>query len=245
MTLLTLVQDACALISLPVPPSVVGNGDNAVRILLSCAQREARQLARRWTWQRLARKASFTSLAQQSQTGALPSDFDGRLLAETMWNTTRTRRVLGPLDPREWQQRISSVSQGPYAAFRLQGDAILMSPTPSAGEVHTYEYMTRNVCTSAGGTELATWTADSDVPILDDELLLLGIVWRFKQSRGMDYAEDMRTYEIEVVQAMARDGSRRTIDLTGDRDWCWPQYPSGVNITVEDPAFMLDEDLLG
>lgn len=245
MTLLTLVQDACALISLPAPSTVVGNTDNAVRILLSCAQREGRQLARRWSWQRLARKGSFTSLNQQSQTGALPADFDGRLLAETMWNVSRARPVRGPLDPREWQQRIASVSQGPYDAFRLVGDAILMSPAPIAGDTYTYEYMTRNVCRSAVGTELAAWTTDTDVPILDDELMLLGLVWRFKQSRGMDYAEDMRTYEIEVVQAMARDGSRRTIDLTGDRDWCRPQYPSGVSINVSDPAFTLDEDLLG
>jgi hypothetical protein len=232
MTLLSMVQDACALISLPAPASAVGNTDAAIRILLSCAQREAKQLARRWTWQRLARRATFVSLNQQTQTNAIPADFDGRILSDTMWNVSRSRGVRGPLDPAEWQQRISSVSQGPYDAFRLVGDAILMSPKPIAGDTYSFEYMTRNVCRSALGVEQAAWVADTDVPILDDELMLLGLVWRFKQSRGMDYAEDMRTYEIEVVQAMSRDGARRTGSLIGDEDWSRPRYPSGVVITV-------------
>jgi hypothetical protein len=232
MTLLTMVQDACALISLPAPNTVVGNSDNAVRILLSAAQREARVLARRWTWQRLQRTATFTALAQTTQTGALPADFDNRLLAETFWNNSRNWGVEGPLDPQEWQQRVRSVGQGPYAAWRLVGNTIEMAPVPIAGEAYSFAYMTRNVCASAGGVEQATWAADSDVGLLDEELMLLGLIWRFKQSRGMDYAEDMATYEMEVVTAISRDGSRRTVDLTGDCDWDRPRYPAGVFIRV-------------
>lgn len=232
MTLLTMVQGACDLIALPEPVSVVSNSDAAIRILRACAQLEGRQLARRWTWQRLARKATFTSVAAETQTGAIPADFDGRFLANTFWNTTLHRVVPGPLDPQEWQQRVSSVGQGPYPAFRIQGNALLMNPPPVAGETHTFEYVTRNFCASSAGTEQSAWTADTDTGLLDEELMLLGLIWRFKQSRGMDYAEDMRTYELEVTQAISRDGSRRTVNLSGDCDYDKPRYPMGVSITV-------------
>lgn len=231
-----MVQDACAVIGLPATVSVAGSGDQAIRMLLAHAQREGRQLARRWTWQRLARKATFTATAAEVQVGALPADYDGRFLSGTFWNTTLKRPVPGPLNPQEWQQRISSVGQGPYPAFRIQGNALLMNPAPVAGETHTFEYLTRNFCASAGGTEQAAWAADNDVGLLDEELMLLGIIWRFKQSRGMDYAEDMRTYEMEVLQAIARDGSRRTVSLSGDCDYDAPRYPQGVSITVSGGA---------
>jgi len=244
MTLLTMVQSASDMISLPRPVTVVGNSDNAIRILLACAQMEGRQLARRWTWQRLARKATFTAVAQEVQTGAIPADYDGRFLAGTFWNTTLHRVVPGPLNPQEWQQRVSSVGQGPYPAFRIQGNALLMAPPPTAGETHTFEYITRNFCVSDGGVEQSTWAADTDVGLLDEELMLLGLIWRFKQSRGMDYAEDMRTYEMEVTQAISRDGSRRTVNLAGDCDHDKPMYPMGVSITVGGGDFYLGEGTL-
>ena len=244
MTLLTIVQAACDMIALPAPVAVVGNGDAAIRILLACAQREGKQLARRWTWQRLARKATFTSVAQETQTGALPADYDGRFLAGTFWNTTLHRVVPGPLSPQEWQQRVSSVGQGPYPAFRIQGNNLLMNPPPVAGETHTFEYITSSFCVSASGTEQTAWAADTDTGLLDEELMLLGIIWRFKQSRGMDYAEDMRTYEMEVTQAITRDGSRRTVNLSGDRDYDAPRYPLGVSITVGGGDFYLGEGTL-
>lgn len=242
MSLLTMVQGACSLISLDAPVTAVGNSDNAVRILVSAAQREAVQLARRWTWQRLQRTRFFISTALTAQTAALPDDFDGRLLANTFWNVTRKWGVEGPLDPQEWQQRIRSVGQGPYTAWRLAGNTLELTPVPIDGEVYSFAYMTKNVCVSAGGTEQAVWTNDSDTGLLDEELMLLGLVWRFKQSRGMDYAEDMRTYEIEVMQAMARDGSRRTVSLMGNQDWERPRYPAGVVINVGGSGeFGLDE----
>lgn len=232
MTLLTMIQDACDIISLDRPNTVVGNSDRAVALLLSLAQREGKALARRWTWQRLTNKATFTSVAQEIQTGALPADFGGRFLADTFWNVTRNRLVPGPLNPSEWQQRISSVGQGPYAAFRIQGNQLLLNPAPAAGETHTFDYVSVDWCENPLGQPLSSWESDGCVGLLDEELMLLGVIWRFKQSRGMDYAEDMKTYEQEVYQAIARDGARRTVDLTGDIDFDAPRYPSGVNITV-------------
>jgi hypothetical protein len=244
MTLLTMVQDACALISLPAPNTVVSNSDNAVRILLAAVQREAKELARGWTWQRLQRTATFNTVAQAVQTSSLPADFDGRLLANTFWNNSRNWGIEGPLDPQEWQRRIRSVGQGPYTAWRLAGNAIELAPVPIAGETCSFAYITKNVCASAAGAEQATWTNDSDVGLLDEELMLLGLIWRFKQSRGMDYAEDMQTYQMQVTQAMSRDGSRRTVSLMGDLDWQSPRYPAGVVIGIAGSGgggFGLDE----
>ena len=43
------------------------------------------------------------------------------------------------------------------------------------------------------------------------ELHTLGIVWRFKKSKGFDYAEDFTTYQVQTRQALNRDGGRPRI----------------------------------
>jgi hypothetical protein len=70
--------------------------------LLGLAQQEGKELARRHTWQRSSRKQTFTATATETQSTAIPSDFD-RFIDETMFNRTRKRHVYGPLNPQEWQ----------------------------------------------------------------------------------------------------------------------------------------------
>ena len=49
--------------------------------------------------------------------------------------------------------------------------------------------------------------------------MALGLTWRWLRSKGMDYAEDMSTYEREVERAASRDrGLRPLVVGKGHRD---------------------------
>ena len=224
MTLLTLAQAACDIIGMPRPTSVMAGADQTARTMLSLAQREGRALARRWTWTALRKQQTFTTVAQTVQTGAVPSDFD-RMVSETFWNRTDQERVVGPVTPEEWQGLVASVALPIESAFQMRAGQIELYPVPTAGETHAYEYVSSQWCQSAGGTGQSAWAADTDTGLLDEELTTLGLVWRFKQSRGLDYAEDMTTYEEQVLQAMARDGTRRTARLAREIDYGAAHYP--------------------
>ena len=224
MTLLTLAQAACDIIGMPRPTSVMAGADQTARTMLSLAQREGRALARRWTWTALRKQQTFTTVAQTVQTGAVPSDFD-RMVSETFWNRTDQLRVVGPVTPEEWQGLVASVALPIESAFQMRAGQIELYPVPTAGETYAYEYVSSQWCQSAGGTGQSAWAADTDTGLLDEELTTLGLVWRFKQSRGLDYAEDMTTYEEQVLQAMARDGTRRTARLAREIDYGAAHYP--------------------
>ena len=224
MTLLTLAQAACDIIGMPRPTSVMAGADQTARTMLSLAQREGRALARRWTWTALRKQQTFTTVAQTVQTGAVPSDFD-RMVSETFWNRTDQERVVGPVTPEEWQGLVASVALPIESAFQMRAGQIELYPVPTAGETYAYEYVSSQWCQSAGGTGQSAWAADTDTGLLDEELTTLGLVWRFKQSRGLDYAEDMTTYEEQVLQAMARDGTRRTARLAREIDYGAAHYP--------------------
>jgi hypothetical protein len=227
MTLLTIVQGACDRIGIPRPTAVISSTDQQVLALLGFAQQEGKELARRGAWQALTAEQTFTSIASQTQTGAVPSDLD-RFIQETFYNRTRKRQVIGPLSPQEWQAQLAITATVVYDTFRQRGNDILMIPTPPAGDTYAYEYVSKNWCTSAAGTNQSAWAADSDVARLDEELFTLGLVWRFKQAKGFDYAEAFRTYETQVTQALSRDGDKRTLNFANQRLFDTPRYPGVV-----------------
>lgn len=213
MTLLTTIQAAAMRIGVASPTSVVGNSDTNAVALLAHAQAEGKALSRRYPWQALCTEKTFTATATETQTGAVPTDFD-RFVNGTFWNRTRKRPVQGPLGRAEWNAQKAWSASALTDAFRQRGNALIFIPTPTAGDSYAYEYVSKNWCQSSGGTGQAAWAADTDTGLLDEELMTLGVIWRFKQARGLDYGEDFNIYEREVMQAIEKDGGKSVRSYT-------------------------------
>mgnify|MGYP001338086132 CR=1 FL=1 len=206
MSLLTIVQDAADRLSIPEPISAFTSSDTSIRELVGLAQQEGKELARRASWQSLTKEKTFTTTAAAVQTSAVPSDFDW-YIPGTAFNRTRRRQMVGPLSQSDWQRIQASLVTLVNPGFRFRGDDILITPTPAAGETVAYEYVTLNWCTSIGGTPQSSWQFDSDVAVLDEELITLGLIWRFKKTNGFDYSEEFRSYDMQVTKAILRDGA--------------------------------------
>lgn len=211
MTLATMCQSAARQLNVGVPTAFVSNtADDTAGLLLRLASEEGFSLMRRCPWQVLQAEQTFTTVAADEQTNALPTDYD-RMIPETMFNRGTRRRVAGPLSPDQWQQAKATLVTYVNPTFRIRGDAILMSPNPPEGETIAYEYISKNFCKSAAGVTQADWAADSDVGRLDEGLMTLGLIWRFKQVKGLAYAEDLAMYERRVTDAEMRDGVKPRI----------------------------------
>ena len=204
MSLLTIVQRAAVRIGVPKPSAVASNTDPQIMQLHELVNEEGADLAARGLWQNLVRVQTFTTIAQEIQTGAIPSDFD-RPIGNTVWNRTDIDPGYGPISPQDWQLMKASVTAGPYSNFRIHGGEFRLYPVPAAGETMAYEYVSKDWAESSGGTGKAEMTADDDVSRLDEELVRLGTIWRFKSAKGLDYSEEFLTYERRVAQALARD----------------------------------------
>lgn len=223
MSLLTIIQSVADRVGLPQPAQVVGASDTQVRQLLALANQEGKELARRGPWQVLTAEKTFTATATQEQSGAIPADFD-RMIEGSFWNRTQSRPVVGPLDPQKWQALQTGLISSVWDAFRIRGDALIMSPTPVAGDSMAFEYVSKNWCTNAAqDTPAAAWTADDNIGLLDEEVMTLGVIWRWMRAKGFDYAEALRTYEAEAERVLAHDGGSRFLDLNMD-----PQSGVGV-----------------
>ena len=214
MSLLSIVQTVTAQLSLATPSVVVGSTDRQVQQLLAVANEEGHALARRHEWQVLTEEFTFVTTAAAVQVGAIPADFD-HWRPNTFFNRSTRRPITGPITPRQWQWiQAQPVYSTVYLAFRERGGQFLFAPVPPAGQAIYGEYISVNWCKSVAAVAQAAWVADTDTAYLDETVIQLGVRWRFLKAKGLDYAEDMETYERELEKVMARDGGSSMLSMS-------------------------------
>jgi hypothetical protein len=220
MTLLSIVQDAWQRLGIEddTPSVVVGASDTSVKVLLALSVQEGKELAARAMWQRLTKVATITTTATQVQSGAIPADFS-RMIPDTAWNYTEREPLLGPLSPSEWQQLEAGLVGPPDLHFRLRGNDFLLLPTPEAGVDIRFEYVSTYWVDTDGDGEgdAVTWSADTDTPLLDEEAMTRGLVWRWLKRNRLPFADEFAEYKVWVDQLIARDGVRKTLNMGGGR----------------------------
>lgn len=223
MTLLSICQDAAVAVGLPEPSSIIGSNDLTAKRLLRLTNQGGKELARRYDWQKLETEASFTTVATESQ-GLISALGGGSTDASdllkfcngTMMDRTENEPVYGPLNGTQWQRlKADEVTASSFSWFRFRGNAILFYPTPPAGNSIYFEYISGNWCESSGGTGQAAWAADTDVGVLEEELLTLDLIWRYKKSVGLPWQEDYNECETAIVQATNRDGAKSSLRMDG------------------------------
>ena len=213
MSLLTMCTDAARELGLPVPTGVVSSADPLTLMLLRVANEEGKSLASRADWQNLTSEHTFTTVAADAQTSSIPSDFD-HIVSDTMFNRTTTRKVYGPISESDWQRYKASLTSYVNPAFRIRGGSILMAPTQTAGQTVAYEYISNKWCQSAAGTALSAFASDSDTAKLDEELIRLGMVWRFRKAKGLEYTGQRDDYERRLLDFILRDGAKARLDAS-------------------------------
>ncbi len=223
MSLVTLIQGACGEMAIPQPSSVYGSTDTQVQQLLALANAEGEDLTARHDWSILSREATFVTVATESQ-GAMSTIAPNLkfIFNETMWNRSINMPIRGSLDAQLWQQMESGQVTGPFPQYRIRGGTLRFLPIPTAGANIYFEYQTKNWCSdSTGVTERSAWGADTDIGILPEDLMRLGVIWRFLRSKGLAYAEQYNEYERRVTDAIGRDGGKRVLSMTGGRVPPW------------------------
>ncbi len=220
MSLLSIVQAFCARNHIPIPATVMGSTDARVINLRALLEEEGDDLSARHGWQGITFEAPHTSLAAEDQgaMSAIAANGFNYILNGTIWDRSQQLRILGPLNAQEWQQAKAMVPTGPDYRFRIRGGRLLVNPVPTAGNTWSFEYVSSNWILAADGvTYKNRFTFDTDEPLLPENLLTSGLKWRWRKDTGLEYAEDFRTYETQIKDAMGRDGGKKTLSMDGGR----------------------------
>lgn len=230
MTLLSAANEAQRELSLPVTATLIADGQETQNLLYRLANKEAKELLRRseYTFPALRRTQSFTaSLASLQSAPGKPANYL-RAIPETFWNDTTARQIGGPLNEEEWALAngasvTSSIQQ--YAMFRYDG--LHLYPVPTSADTITYDYVINTPALAVDGTTYKTaFSVDTDAYLLDDELLTLGMVWRYLKTKGRDYAEALRDYEFALAGFATAARTPRTLSIAPSEDSAWLGAPN-------------------
>lgn len=223
-TVLQIVQEcAYELIRDPLT-TLVGNPTSDARLLLQCLNRQGRDLAGKgeYGWTILQRLHSFNTVASTEEYD-LPSDY-ARHIMSTAWDRTQLTQMYGPVNPATWQTIKSGLlGLGTISSrWRIQrGSSTLarkfyVDPIPSSVVNLVYEYISNGWCAASDLSSVKEdVTADNDVVILDRDLMLMGIKWRWRQAHGHNIIADLAEYNERLDEAIAKDKNSPTISLVG------------------------------
>jgi len=90
-----------------------------------------------------------------------------------------------------------------------------IDPVPlDNGSALVFEYVSNGWCQSSTGVLQNSWQADTDIGVLDEYLIRLGIRFRMLRRLGLSYAEELGEYERQVDKAVAHDGGAAILNLT-------------------------------
>jgi len=225
MSLLTIARSVSVRVMAQNITVAATSTDPRIVQIIELINEEGQELSDKYDWQSLTHESSFSAVATEVQgtiTTLTGPDFNF-IVNETMWNRSQRRPVFGPKSTQEWQQLKAQFMQGPWIQYRLRGNEVIFLPTPTAGDQIYFEWCSKYWCTdSTGVTGKTAMTVDTDIGVLDERLLVLGGIWRFKKANKLDYGGDYDTYMQAIDTAAGRDGSKARLNLIGAQSDIYP-----------------------
>jgi hypothetical protein len=204
MTVLSACQEAAIELSQTEPTTLFSTTDRFAKELRVQANKSAVAIMKAYDWQAMTRRATITGDGSDTSF-ALPDDYDRMAKKTNLASSSTNVDLIKAEDLDQWDYFNNHMSTTTPGYWIVLGGELQIMPAPGTGVVHSYYYISKNV---VSGNQ-AAFTADTDTFLLPERLLTLSIIWRWRASKRMEYAEDMRNFEIAFGEEAATDkGSR-------------------------------------
>ena len=214
-TLLEHIQRVSMRVGLPIPSAIITSTDTQVKQLRVCLEDAVTEAMARWTWEVLQRRATFTSVAAESQ-GTLVSltgtDFV-KINNDTIWDLTNRRPLAGPISQSHWQERVAAGLTGPFYEYQIREGELLLNPTPPAGDTYSFFWTSNECYKSSAGVAKSSLTADDDTVLFSDAMVYFGTLYLWKMEKGLPYAEDLRQWELAATSQALSSGAKPILHL--------------------------------
>lgn len=198
MSLLTICQDLALNVGLESPTQVV-NGDRDMKEARQFSDEVGEELARRVDWGDLTATTTLTGDGTNLK-HSLPATFS-RLVKGVC--VTASGNVVRPLTRAEWATL--TPTEGTPRYFLLEDDSITLWPYLANAATATVIYQSNAWCSN--GTD--AWTADDETSLISEDLMLKGLIARWRRQKGMPYQDEEAEYEAALEQfAMYDDRGR-------------------------------------
>lgn len=212
MTVLSACQTASRLMGLSAPTQVYGSTSRYEIELQAIANEAAKSIAKSHDWRK------FTTLKTQAGDGsdtsfALPSDYDRMPVKAAVWLTSSEEPMLAITDLDQWLRNRLENFTPTTGEWIILGGELQIYPAMASTDSAKFYYQSNKIVMAEDASTKTEFTVDTDSFRLDERMLALEIIWRWRSMKGLEYAEDMQNAEIAKSQEIARDKGSRILSI--------------------------------
>lgn len=215
MNILEIAQEAADICAVARPTDLFSQTSQNDQLFASVVKSTLSSLMRHAEWQALTREADFyTSDGIKDYLIAnIVPDFHS-LVDGTMYIKDNIRNVIGAITEEKWRKLKQYHEPEIDVLFKIQNNMIRFLKNP--GDTHfKFAYKSNAVCFDAITQEPKSQiTANTDIPVFDEYLVKLGIIWRWNKRTGLDYAEEYNEYMKELNKSFAETKAAGDINLS-------------------------------
>lgn len=221
MTILTVLQAAAPRIGLSVPSAVFSATSKDAIDLQEIAKDTADMIARAHPWQK------FSTIKTHAGDGStedfnLADDYSWMPDDGDIWSTAQRRPLTKVQSQNDWLGMVLIGTSLVTNAWIIYGGQLHIRHALSASDTAKYFYQSNFSVAPATGANKAAFTLDTDSFRLDEQLLKLGVIYKWKEMKELPYAQHMDNYEDLKEKLIARDKGATAIVLGSRR------MPAGV-----------------
>lgn len=211
MTVLAALQKAAIRLAGRKPVSFFGVTDKLEIELASLAETVAEDIAQYHEWQALT---NIHTVVSDGIAGdyPMPDDFDRFPLTGTImdgntlfWGYSQYHNLDGFLLD---EARDFNAAPGGWVIY---GDRIRFAPVPELNARARFAYISENYALSPNTTPQKGFTSDMDEFRLPERLLTLGVIWRWREDKGLFSAGDETAFIKAMDEAAAKDSGPSVI----------------------------------
>lgn len=215
MTVFTAIKEAALRADGSILDEAFASTEQIAVEMCSLVNSVALDISRSADWRGLTKEGEFIGDGVQTD-WPIPEDYDRMIFGSDMadqnswfWNYFPIQTV------NEWMRRR-------HGWWIVPGGWIILDnkfkfwPAPTG--IAAFPYISNHYVISEAGIPKGRFDRDDDNFVLDEECLMLGLLWRWKAQKDIDYDQDKALYDVTLTQVQARDKGSRMIKSRGP----WP-----------------------
>lgn len=217
MTILSACQKAAIRLVGRKPTSIFSSTKKFELQISDLVQEAAVDIAKAFDWQALM------VLAEHQGDGVatafdFPAGFDRMPVKGNIHSATWQQSGYRPARDRDhWIDLQTYLSAGTPGYWIVLENKMQIYPPMGPSEKAKYYFITNEIVKAANGTGKAVIDADTDTFKLDERLLTLSLIWRYREQNGLEYSESMANYERALAQIGGADKGKRILAVGAGR----------------------------
>lgn len=221
MSLLTIIQKAALRAGFAtVPPAAVSSTNGDVQQLVAFSEDTGRECFERANWVNLDTAGmvigdgiSTLFLLPPDWQRFSPSDKSPR--GALVSNKYPLLPLYGPINTEDLNELKALPASTVRPVWRVIGGALEIWPALASGEQVTFNYYSSFwIMNQARTMTRDVWVADDDFSLINEDTIKLGTIWRWKASKGLQYAEEFRAYEMSFARNAGQQMTERVVSTS-------------------------------